>query len=221
MRASGKDNSFKSSSLPFKSSSLAPVQRKTLEYLRGFIADRGYAPTLKEISQHIGVKSPSTAHFHLSRLEDKGFIERGEDGEVSLCEQQELEIAMGPRDVPLEGFIAAGSPIEAIGDGSTSVEVPSQFFDSQGEIYCLQVTGDSMTGAHIADGDVIVVRKQETAQDGEIVVAMLEDGSATLKTFRRLKGGKVMLLPQNPKHKPITVDSVDIQGRVIGLIREI
>ena len=204
----------------FRSHSLAPVQRQTLEFLRNFIADRGYGPTLKDIAGFIGVRSPSTAHFHLSRLEDKGFIKRGEDGSIDLVEREELPSNSGPCAIPLLGLIAAGSPIEAIEDTSVSVDIPPQYLDRHKEIFCLQVTGDSMVDAHIMDGDVIVVAKQETADNGQIVVAVLEDGSATLKTFRRLKGGKVMLLPHNPDHKPITVDHVEIRGRVVGLLRE-
>ena len=205
----------------FQSHSLAPVQRSTLEYLRSFIADHGYAPTLKDIANYIGVRSPSTAHFHLSRLEDKGFIRRGEDGSIELAEREQLSHDSGPCAVPLLGLIAAGSPIEAIEDNSVTVDVPPQFISSNREIYCLQVTGDSMIDAHIMDGDIIVVEKRDTADNGQIVVALLEDGSATLKTFRRLKGGKVMLVPHNPNHQPITVDNVDIQGRLVGLIREV
>ena len=167
------------------------------------------------------MRSPSTAHFHLSRLEDKGFIARGADGSIELVERDEIQSTAGPFAVPLLGLIAAGSPIEAIEDTSVTVDIPPQFLDSRGEIYCLQVTGDSMIDAHIMDGDVIIVRRQPTADDGQIIIAVLEDGSATLKTFRRLKGGKVMLVPHNPNHSPITVDKVDIKGRLIGLIREV
>ena len=205
----------------FKSHSLAPVQRRTLEYLRTFIADHGYGPTLKDIATSIGVRSPSTAHFHLSRLEGKGFIKRGEDGSIELTELEELKTASSPCAVPLVGLIAAGSPIDAIEDRSVTVDIPPQFLDSRGEIYCLQVSGDSMIDAHIMDGDVIIVRRQDTADDGQIVVALLEDGTATLKTLRRHKGGKILLLPQNPAHQPIAVDKVDIQGRFIGLVREV
>lgn len=203
-----------------KSHSLAPVQRQTLEYLRNFISEKGYGPTLKDISAYIGVRSPSTAHFHLTRLEDKGFVRRGEDGSIELIERDEYELTTGPASVPLYGYIAAGSPIEAIEDPNVTVEVPSHFLSSTREVYCLQVTGDSMIDAHIMDGDVIVVSKQDTADDGQIVVALLEDGTATLKTFRRLKGGKVMLVPHNPNHQPITLNHVDIQGRMVGLLRE-
>jgi len=205
----------------FRSHSLAPVQRQTLEFLRSFISDRGYAPTLKDIASYIGVRSPSTAHFHLSRLEDKGFIKRGEDGAIELANREQLQHDSGPCAVPLLGLIAAGSPIEAIEDTSVTVDVPPQFIGGQKEIYCLQVTGDSMIDAHIMDGDVIIVSKQDTADNGQIVVAMLDDGTATVKTFRRLKGGKVMLVPHNPNHQPITVDNVTVQGRVVGLLREV
>ncbi len=204
----------------FKSHSLAPVQRQTLEFLRNYISSNGYAPTLKDIASFIGVRSPSTAHFHLSRLEDKGFIRRGDDGSLELIDRDELPTSAGPCAVPLLGCIAAGSPIEAIEDRSVTVDVPPHMIDSRHEVYCLQVTGDSMIDAHIMDGDVIVVRKQDTADDGEIVVALLDDGSATLKTFRRLKGGKVLLVPHNPNHRPIAVDNVTIQGCVVGLLRE-
>ena len=102
-----------------------------------------------------------------------------------------------------------------------TVDIPPQFLDSRADIFCLQVTGESMIDAHICDGDIIICRSQQTADNNQIVVAVLEDGGATVKTFRRLKGGKVMLLPQNPLHQPITADGVEIKGRVIGLIREL
>ena len=204
----------------FKSHSLAPVQRQTLEFLRGFISDNGYAPTLKDIAASIGVRSPSTAHFHLSRLEDKGFIRKGPDGSVELVEREELSTTQSSCAVPLFGLIAAGAPIEAIEDPNVTVDIPPQFLNTPKEIFCLQVTGDSMIDAHIMDGDIIICTKEQTAENGQIVVALLEDGTATLKTFRRLKGGKVMLIPHNKNHQPITVDNVHIQGSVIGLLRE-
>jgi len=112
-------------------------------------------------------------------------------------------------------------PIEAIEDPNLTIDIPPQYFSKNRELYCLQVTGDSMIDAHIMDGDIIVVEKRNTADDGQIVVALLEDNTATLKTFRRLKGGKVMLIPHNPEHKPMTLDSVDVQGRLVGVMREL
>ena len=201
----------------YKSSTLAPVQRQTLEFLRNFIADKGYAPALKDIAQHIGVKSVSTAHFHLERLEQKGFIARNEDGNIELVDVIRPEL--GPTAVPLVGVIAAGKPIEAI-ENSTMIDVPSNMISGKGEVYCLEVSGDSMIGAHICDRDVVVIRKQDYANDDEIVVALLENNSATLKKYRRLRNGKVMLIPANPTMSPITVDEVTIQGVLIGLIRQ-
>lgn len=202
----------------FRSSTLAPVQRQTLEFLRNFIADRGYAPTLKDIAEHIGVKSPSTAHFHLERLEQKGFITRGPDGSVELVES--TRPALAPTVVPLVGVIAAGVPMEAI-ENPTLIDVPSSMAVGRGEVFCLEVSGESMIDAHICDGDIVVVKKQDYADDGQIVVALLEDGSATLKTYRRLKNGKVMLIPANKALSPITLDGVTIQGKVIGILREL
>lgn len=200
----------------FKSSTLAPVQRQTLEFLRNFIAEHGFAPTLKDIAEHIGVKSLSTAHFHLERLEDKGFIKRGDDGLLELVEAAKPEL--GPTAVPLVGVIAAGVPIEAI-ENRTMIEIPSDMIDGRGEVYCLEVSGNSMIEAHICDGDIAVIKKQDQADDGQIVVALLSDGSATLKTFRRLKNGKVMLIPANAAMKPMMLDDVTVQGKLVGVLR--
>ncbi len=202
-----------------RSNSLAPVQRQTLEFLRQFIADRGYGPTLKDIAESIGVKSVSTAHFHLERLEDKGFIRRGSNGEIELVEAA-ARPELGPTSVPLVGVIAAGIPIEAL-ESKTMIDLPSSMISRKGEVYCLEVSGESMIEAHICDGDIAVIRKQNSADDGDIVVALLDDGSATLKRFRRLKNGKVMLLPANSKLAPITLDGVTVQGKLIGVLRHL
>jgi len=201
----------------YKSNTLAPVQRETLKFLRNFMADRGYAPTLKEIAKHIGVKSASTAHFHLERLEQKGFINRGSDGLLELINVSKPEL--GPTAVPLVGVIAAGMPIEAI-ENKVMMDIPSSMISARGEAYCLEVSGDSMIDAHICDGDIVVINKQDEAENGQIVVALLEDGTATLKKYRRLKNGKVMLIPANPTMQPMTLDNIQVQGRVIGVIRE-
>jgi len=202
----------------YQSSTLAPVQRQTLEFLRKFLAEKGYAPSLKDIAEFIGVKSASTAHFHLERLEQKGFIRRGVDGMLELLDRVTPEL--GPTAVPLVGVIAAGRPIEAVEQAAT-IEIPPNMIDGRGEVYCLEVSGNSMIDEHICDRDIVVIKKQENAEDGQIVVALLEDGSATLKRYRRLKNGSVMLIPANPTMQPITVDKVTIQGRLIGVIREL
>jgi repressor LexA len=204
------------SSSTLKSSTLAPVQKQTLEFLRNFIAEAGHAPSLKKIAEYIGVKSLSTAHFHLERLADKGFINRGDDGSIELVEIAKAEF--GPTAVPLVGVIAAGMPIEAI-ENSTMIEIPHDMIDGRGEVYCLEVSGNSMIDAHICDGDIVVIKKQPQADDGQIVVALLPDGSATLKTFRRMKNGKVLLVPANSTMTPIMLDEVEIQGRLVGVMR--
>ena len=201
----------------FKFSTLAPVQRQTLDFLRNFIADKGYAPALRDIAAHIGVKSLSTAHFHLERLEQKGFIKRGEEGMMEIVEAAKPEL--GPTAVPLVGTIAAGMPIEAI-ETPTTIDIPPSMIDGRGEVYCLEVSGSSMIDAHICDGDIVVIKKQNDAENGQIVVALLDNGTATLKTYRRLKNGQVMLIPANSTMQPITVNKVTVQGRLVGVIRE-
>jgi repressor LexA len=202
---------------PLITNTLAPVQRQTLEFLRNFIAERGYAPTLKDIAAHIGVKSLSTAHFHMEKLVSKGFIKRGKDGSMELLQSARPDAS--DNAVPLVGVIAAGMPLEAV-ENSSMIEIPSSMIGRKGEVFCLEVSGDSMIEAHICDRDIVVIRKQETANDGDIIVALLDDGSATLKHFRRLKNGKVMLIPANSSMSPMTLDRVQIQGRLIGVIRE-
>jgi repressor LexA len=202
----------------FQSNTLSPVQRQTLEFLRNFLADKGYAPSLRDISDFIGVRSPSTAHFHLERLEAKGFIRRGDDGMLEILDRATPEL--GPTAVPLVGVIAAGCPIEAV-EQSRTIEIPPSMIDGRGEVYCLEVSGNSMIDEHICDRDIVVIKKQDTADDGQIVVAVLEDGHATLKRFRRLKNGRVMLIPANQTMQPITVDNVTIRGRLIGVIRQL
>ena len=201
-----------------KTSTLAPVQRQTLEYLRNFVAEYGYAPSLKQVAEKIGVRSASTAHFHLERLEQKGFIRRGDDGGIEIVDISTPELSA--TSVQLVGTIAAGSPIEAV-ERPSSIEIPSWMLSKKGEVYCLEVSGDSMIEDHICDGDIVVIRKQSTADDGETVVALLPDNSATLKRFRRLKNGKVMLIPANSQMQPITAENVTIQGVLVGVLRHL
>lgn len=196
---------------------LSPVQRRTLAFVRDYLAEHSAAPSLRQVADAIGVSSPSTAHFHLERLVQKGFIERGPGSDIRL-----LEIAppaLSNTAVPLVGVIAAGVPVEAI-EQQSFVDVPSHLVSGKGEVFCLEVSGESMIDAHICNGDIVVIKKQSHADDGQIIAALLPDGSATLKTFRRLKSGKAMLIPANPTMSPMTVDEITIQGRVIGLLRE-
>lgn len=205
------------------SSVLPPVQRMTLLFIRQYVAQNGFAPTLKEIAAHLEVRSASTAHFHLERLIEKGYLTRTEHGALWISEQKE---ATTSNYVPLLGTIAAGVPLEAIENPHT-IEIPARLVANNGTVFCLEVSGDSMVDAHICDGDIVVVRQQDYAENGQIVVALLDDGSATLKTYRRLKTGHVMLIPANKELEaqkvlqPLMLENVTIQGRVIGVIREL
>jgi repressor LexA len=202
---------------------LPPVQRMTLLFIRQYVAQHGFAPTLKDIAAHLEVRSASTAHFHLERLIEKGYLTRGEYGALWISEQDKSATS---NYVPLLGTIAAGVPLEAIENPHT-IEIPARLVANNGTVFCLEVSGDSMIDAHICDGDIVVVRQQDYADNGQIVVALLDDGSATLKTYRRLKTGHVMLIPANKELEaqkilqPLTLENVTIQGRVIGVIREL
>ena len=199
------------------------------DFIKKFISENGYAPSLKDIANHINVKSISTAFFHLERLAEKGFIVKGENGSIELINQNNNESSESSMSltnylencqVPLVGIIAAGVPIEAIENTNTMITIPPSMIDGKGEVFCLEVQGNSMIDAHICDEDIVVVKKQDYAENGQIVVALLDDGSATLKTYKKLKNGQVMLIPANKDFVPITLDSVKVQGKVIGIIRE-
>ena len=212
-----------------KFNTLTTVQKKTYDFIKKFISENGYAPSLKDIANHINVKSISTAFFHLERLAEKGFIVKGENGSIELINQNNNESSESSMSftnylencqVPLVGIIAAGVPIEAIENTNTMITIPPSMIDGKGEVFCLEVQGNSMIDAHICDEDIVVVKKQDYAENGQIVVALLDDGSATLKTYKKLKNGQVMLIPANKDFVPITLDSVKVQGKVIGIIRE-
>ena len=212
-----------------KFNTLSTVQKKTYDFIKKFISENGYAPSLKDIANHINVKSISAAFFHLERLAEKGFIVKGENGSIELINQNNNESSESSMSltnylencqVQLVGIIAAGVPIEAIENTNTMITIPPSMIDGKGEVFCLEVQGNSMIDAHICDEDIVVVKKQDYAENGQIVVALLDDGSATLKTYKKLKNGQVMLIPANKDFVPITLDSVKVQGKVIGIIRE-
>lgn len=203
---------------------LPKKKQEVLSFLQEWINDRGYAPTLKDIAVHFGLSSPATVHEHLEYLEDHGFIRRDE-GEIEVMETRDGDSATDDTyeegaavQLPVVGLITAGAPIEAIEDRSAMLSVPKELA-RRPDCYVLKVKGDSMIESFIDDGDYVVVQKQEVARDGDIIVALLDDGSATLKEFHREKQ-YVRLQPRNPKYSPIRVKSVVIQGKVVGIIRK-
>jgi repressor LexA len=201
---------------------LPKTKQRILEYLRDYIGKHGYAPTLSEIAKHLGVSALSTVHEHLAFLEDHGFIERGEGEErgISLTSRVRTFVQEIARSVslPVVGVIAAGSPIEAIESRDVQMAVPEELVRGK-NAYVLKVRGDSMIESLIADGDYVVIEKRDFARDGDTVVALLDDGNATLKTFFRKKNF-IRLQPANKNYKPIDVKSVVIQGKVLGVIRQ-
>lgn len=200
-----------------KSEALTPRQRETLEFVKGFIQEHGMPPTVREIGTAFGIKSSSVFEM-LGVLERKGYLRRGDLGARSLIVEGMDRSETGIVEVPVIGRIAAGSPIEAIEDDRGTIAVNSDLIRGR-EVFALKVAGDSMVEAGILDGDYVVVRKQDTADDGDIVVALIE-GNATLKRFYRDNDG-VRLEPANREIAPITIRSGNfrIQGKVVAVQR--
>ena len=191
---------------------LSKMQQKIYEYIASCIREQGYPPSVREIGEAVGLKSPSTVHFHLKHLEEAGVIEKGV-GKGRAITLTEPLVPEGR--VPIVGNVAAGSPIlaeECIEDYLT--------FDTggrSGEYFALRVRGESMLNAGILPGDLVVVRRQPEANNGEIVVAMIED-EATVKRFSR-QNGHIWLLPENDAYSPIDGTYAQILGKVAAVVR--
>lgn len=193
-------------------------QRQIVDYIESFIRTNGYSPTLQEIADAIGVKSLATVHEHLTALSKKGVIRKvaGEVRGIELAEQK-LGHIMDGIEVPLFGYIAAGSPIEAIENHSETVTIPGDMVGRK-RTYVLQVRGKSMIEACIDDGDHVVIEETNTANNGDIVVALLDNEFATLKRYFKEKD-HIRLEPANSTMSPIRAKNVTVQGKVIGVIR--
>ena len=197
---------------------LTKRQREILDYLNEFIQQHGYSPSLEEIGRRFGLSSLATVHKHMTNLETKGFIKRSWNRSRSV---ELLPGRSGSRSVelPLLGYVAAGLPIEAIATTET-IAVPESLIDTRRDTYVLRVRGDSMIDEQIRDGDWVVVEDRKTANNGEMVVALLKGADVTLKTFYR-DSGRIRLQPANPTMQPIFADpqDVQIQGVVVGVMR--
>ena len=193
---------------------LTPKQQQIYDYIISFTDEHGYPPSVREIGEHVGLKSPSTVHFHLKGLQSAGMITQAA-GKTRAISVNEENPARKDR-VPVVGNVAAGSPIlatECIEDYLT--------FDTNGltgEHFALRVRGESMLYAGILPDDLVVVHQQQDARNGEIVVAMIED-EATVKTLNR-KNGKTWLMPENPDYEPIDGDRAEILGKVVAVVRK-
>jgi repressor LexA len=195
-------------------------QRQILDFISQYIQKNGYSPTLQEIADAIGVKSLATVHEHLQALTKKHLIRKYE-GMVRGIEV--LEKKMGNMlegiDLPILGFIAAGQPIQTFTDPNSTMTVSSTMISGKKPTYVLQVKGESMIEDGILDGDFVIIERQETARNGEIVVALLENGLATLKRFYK-EPNRIRLEPANSTMQPIYATDVQIQGKVVGVIRK-
>lgn len=203
---------------------MAPILPKKkqaiLQYLSETIKTRGYAPTLSEIAQHFQLSSLATVHEHINFLEKKGFIRKSKNDprSIEIVDQSETQtIEHASLLLPLVGVIAAGSPIEAIEDKVETVSIP-EGIASKNPNYVLRVKGDSMIENYIMDGDFVVIKKTEEVKNGDTVVALLDDGTATLKEFYK-ENNHIRLQPANKNYQPIVTTSMKVQGKVVGVIR--
>ncbi|MBI2222298.1 MAG: transcriptional repressor LexA [Acidobacteria bacterium] len=197
---------------------LTKRQREVLDYLNDFIQQHGYAPSLEEIGRRFGLSSLATVHKHLTNLQDKGFIKRAWNRSRSV-ELTQTRTGGRAVELPMLGYVAAGAPIEAVA-GTETIAVPEDLVGRR-DTYVLRVRGDSMIDEQIRDGDFVIVEDRRTAENGEMVIALLGGADVTLKKFYR-DGARVRLQPANPAMQPILVDAgqVQIQGVVVGVMRK-
>ena len=199
---------------------LTKRQNEILAYLRAHIAEHGYAPSFEEIAEQFTFASLATVHEHLTNLERKGYIRR------QYNESRSIEV-LPPRgtakatEIPLLGRVAAGLPIESLMHDET-IAVPDEILPRRGPNYALKVAGNSMIDEHIIDGDYVVVHGREAAENGEMVIALINGSEATVKKFYRETGGWIRLQPANTAMTPMRYQERDvlIQGVVVGIIRK-
>ena len=191
-------------------------QQKILDFIKSEIEEKGYPPSVREICAAVGLRSTSTVHAHLNHLEEQGLIRR------DSTKPRALEVLDGShsrgRSVPLVGRVTAGMPILAIENIEDYLTLPQSMLGKD-DVFCLRVQGDSMIDIGILDGDIVVLRQQDTAENGEIVVAMTPDDEATIKRIF-YEDGRVRLQPENRTMEPIYAESVTVLGKLTALIRQ-
>lgn len=205
--------------------SLTRRQKQVLDFLRSFLARQGYVPSFEEIGAGLGLSSVATVHKHLATLQAKGYLRRGPGFRRHLelinrdsIDRRNRRLRAARHRLPLVGRIAAGRPIEAI---ETRGEVSLADLARGCEVFALEVRGDSMIDEHIVEGDFVLVEKVPQVENGQLVVALVDGGEATLKRLFRERGGMVRLQPANERLRPMLypADRVRVQGRVIGVLR--
>ena len=201
---------------------LTDRQQDILQIIKKLTAKKGYPPTVREIGEEANLHSPATIHFHLMQLVKKGYISK-EDGSNRTIEilvpKEYLDEQEDVVKVPLLGKVTAGTPIEAIEHPDETFALPVELVGNKKEVFTLRVSGESMINVGIYDGDILIVERQQSANNGETVVAMNKDNEATVKTFYK-ENGHFRLQPENDTMEPIILDEVTILGKVVGLYRK-
>lgn len=202
-----------------KHMSLTEKEQKMYEYISDIINSEGYPPTVRDIQSALHIKSTSTVHSYLARLEEKGYIRRapGKSRSVRLDEQNSEKEVKGSTKVPVVGRVAAGLPLLAVENYEGYIDFPMMNGTMYGQLFALRIVGTSMIDAGILDGDIVVVNKGSYAENGEIVVALVED-EATVKRFFK-ENGHYRLQPENAAMEPIIVNEVYILGKVVAVVR--
>ncbi|SHF03634.1 repressor LexA [Caldanaerobius fijiensis DSM 17918] len=201
---------------------LTDRQTQILNYIKQYLYKKGYPPSVREICEAVGLKSTSTVHGHLERLERKGYIKRDSTKPRAIEIVDNLKEKAGFVTIPLIGKVTAGAPILAVENVETEIPIPIELINGyidKDKFYILSVQGDSMINAGILNGDYIIVKQQATADNGDIVVAMIGE-EATVKRFFKEKNN-IRLQPENPSMQPIITNQVTILGKVVGLFRKI
>lgn len=205
-------------------SKLSKRQQDILDFIKQEVKQKGYPPSVREIGLAVGLASSSTVHGHLERLETKGFIRRDPTKPRAIEILDSEEEMMIPKskvvNVPLVGKVTAGHPITAIENVEEYFPLPEHLAGYDQQVFMLEIVGESMIEAGIHDGDYVIVRQQNTAQNGDIVVAMTDENEATVKRFFK-ESNYIRLQPENSAMEPIILSNVSILGKVIGLYREI
>jgi len=194
---------------------LTKRQKEILDFIKSYINDNGYAPTLEEIAENFGLSSVGTVAEHLEKIEVKGYLKR-EDNQpraINLIESEPVA------QIPLAGFVSAGKPIEPV-ENTSVITVPKDMLPTSGEYFALKIDGDSMIEENIHDGDIIIVRKQSSVENGEtaIVYIPLRDEATVKKVYK--EKNRIRLQPANPGMKPIYAKQVEIKGKVVGAIKK-
>lgn len=197
-------------------------QIEILKFIHTRVTEKGYPPTVREIGEAVQLSSTSTVHGHLSRLEKKGLILRDptKPRAIELTSSGLEKIDVQPNSIPMLGIVTAGEPILAVEDASDFFPIPPDLANSTGSLFMLTIRGESMINAGILDGDQVIVRKQQSAQNGDIVIAMTDEDEATCKRFFK-EQDHIRLQPENDYLEPIILPDVTILGLVVGLYRHL